>query len=326
MDSSGSILIVDDDPVVVQVLGKMLSELGHVRFALSGEQGIKMAREAPPDLILLDGDMPGMTGYQVCEVLKTDADLWGIPVIFITQHNDADSELKALETGAVDFIGKPPKPLLVTARVRTHLRLKQMSDELRRNANTDALTGAANRRQFDFLLEREWDRARRSGSTLSLLMVDIDHFKLYNDHYGHQHGDDCLRQVAHTIMEQAHRPADTVARIGGEEFVILLPETDAIGAHHVAQRVVDGVAARKLPHAKSLVASHVTVSLGACTMTLAPDAAHALHAVQGGSHELPARALKAADLVRCADKALYEAKHAGRACWRARPLEVAVDA
>jgi diguanylate cyclase (GGDEF)-like protein len=304
-------LIVDDDPVVVQVLGKMLAELGQVRFALSGAQGVQMAREVHPDLILLDADMPGMNGYEVCQVLKTDPELWGIPVIFITQHNDPDNELKGLLAGAVDFIGKPPKPLLVSARVRTHLRLKQVSDELRRNANTDALTGAANRRQFDFLLEREWDRARRSGESLSLLMVDIDHFKLYNDHYGHQQGDDCLRAVAQAIMSLVQRPADAVARVGGEEFVILLPETDMTGASHVAQRIVEGVARQLIPHAASLVAPHVSVSVGVSTAHLTPEA----HALNGGGAE-PAARPQASDLVLCADKALYEAKHAGRGCWR----------
>ena len=312
---NGSILIVDDDPVVVQVLGKMLSELGHVKFALSGGQALEIARELRPDLILLDAEMPGMSGYEVCEALKSDPDLWGIPVIFITQHDDPDSELKGLEAGAVDFIGKPPQPLLVLARVRAHLRLKQMSDELRRNANTDALTGVANRRQFDFLLEREWDRARRSGATLSLLMVDIDHFKFYNDHYGHQQGDECLRTVAQAILALAHRPADAVARVGGEEFVILLPETDAVGARHVAERIVDGVRGRQIPHERSPVSPHVSVSVGACTVTLTPEAKP-----HGAPHEGNGR-LRAADLVRCADQALYQAKHAGRNGWRAMPLE-----
>lgn len=312
---SGSILIVDDDPVVVQVLGKMLSDLGHVRFALSGPQGVQMAREVHPDVILLDAEMPGMSGYEVCHALKTDPDLWSIPVIFITQHDDADSELRGLEAGAVDFIGKPPRPQLVSARVRTHLRLKQMSDELRRNANTDSLTGAANRRQFDFLLEREWDRARRSGQTLSLLMVDIDHFKLYNDSYGHQQGDDCLRAVAQAIMSLVQRPADAVARVGGEEFVILLPETDMTGAGHVAHRIVEGVAERMIPHQASPVSPHVSVSVGASTVHLGAD--HEPAAVPQGAR------WRAPDLVLCADRALYEAKRSGRGRWCFQALDPA---
>lgn len=310
---SGSILIIDDDPVVVQGLGRMVSELGSVRFALSGEQGLQMAREAHPDLILLDAEMPGLSGYDVCRIIKADPDLWDIPVIFVTGHDDADSELKALEAGAVDFIGKPPKPLLVLARVRTHLRLKQMSDELRRNANTDALTGVPNRRQFESLLDREWDRARRAGARLSLLMVDIDHFKLYNDHYGHQQGDDCLRVVAQTLQGLVQRPADTVARVGGEEFVILLPETDAAGAIHVAQRIVSGIAAKHLPHEASPVSGMVTVSVGATTVRLGADA--------GGM--VPN--FRPPELVLSADQALYAAKHAGRNCSRFLALEEPAD-
>ncbi|HET6787527.1 MAG TPA: diguanylate cyclase [Aquabacterium sp.] len=311
---SGSILIIDDDPVVVQGLGRMVSELGAVRFALSGEQGLQMAREAHPDLILLDAEMPGLSGYDVCRIIKADPDLWDIPVIFVTGHDDTDSELKALEAGAVDFIAKPPKPLLVLARVRTHLRLKQMSDELRRNANTDALTGVPNRRQFENLLDREWDRARRAGARLSLLMVDIDHFKLYNDHYGHQQGDDCLRVVAQTLQGLVQRPADTVARVGGEEFVILLPETDAAGAIHVAQRIVTGIAARHIPHDGSPASPVVTVSVGATTVRLGTDA--------GGV----APSFRAPELVLSADQALYAAKHAGRNCSRFLALEEPPDA
>jgi diguanylate cyclase (GGDEF)-like protein len=308
---SGSILIVDDDPVVVQVLGKMLADFGQVRFALSGAQALALTQEALPDLILLDAEMPDMSGYEVCRLLKTDPLLWDIPVIFITQHDEPDSELMALETGAVDFIGKPPKQALVSARVRTHLRLKQVSDELRRHANTDALTGAANRRQFDFLYEREWERARRAGTQLSLLMIDIDHFKLYNDHYGHPQGDDCLRQVAQTVATLVQRPADAFARVGGEEFVALLPDTDEHGARYVAQRIVEGVAAAMIPHASSPVAPYVSVSVGGSTITW-PAGAAAGHVLRPTTEPV----WRSSDLMQCADKALYAAKHAGRGCSR----------
>jgi diguanylate cyclase (GGDEF)-like protein len=310
----GSILIVDDDPVVVQVLGKMLAEFGPVRFALSGAQALALTREALPDLILLDAEMPGMSGYEVCRQLKSDPLLWDIPVIFITQHDEPESELKALETGAVDFIAKPPKQALVSARVRTHLRLKRACDELRRYANTDPLTGTANRRQFDFLLGREWERVRRAGSQLSLMMIDIDHFKRYNDHYGHPQGDECLKQVAQTIQALVHRPADVFARIGGEEFVALLPDTDEAGARFVAQRVVEAVAACMIPHAQSLVVPYVTVSVGASTVVWPSDAGAGT-----GQRVAQIPAWRAAALMQCADKALYEAKHAGRSCSRFAP-------
>lgn len=303
----GSVLIVDDDPLAIQILGAMLSEVSLVRFALSGKEGVKSARACPPDLILLDANMPDMSGLEVCDAIKADPDLSAIPVIFITQQEGAEVELQCLEAGAVDFISKPPKAQLVQARVRNQLRLKQMSDQLRLNANTDALTGAANRRQFDELFQREWDRARRSSESLSLLMVDIDHFKLFNDHHGHQQGDVCLKVVAQTMMSLVNRPADIVARFGGEEFVVLLPDTCESGARHVADMLVQGVAQRCIAHGASPTAAHVTVSVGGSTWP----------APAPGS-----RPTQPADLLGCADAALYEAKRAGRACWRFSPLQM----
>ncbi|MGE5452124.1 MAG: diguanylate cyclase [Acidobacteriota bacterium] len=300
----GSVLIVDDDPVIVQSLGRMLDGLGHIRFALSGAQALKLISEAAPDIVLLDADMPGMSGYEVCQTLKADPLFHDIPVIFITGHVDDHNELKGLEAGAVDFIGKPPKAALVQARVRAHLQLKLTTDELRRSANSDPLTGLANRRVFDAVLEREWDRGRRAGSPVSLLMVDIDHFKQFNDHLGHPEGDRCLVQVAHLIQRLAQRPADEVARVGGEEFVVLLPETDAIGAAHVAQRIVEGVAAMGIAHPASSVAPVTTVSIGVASIHRIPVAERGSH--DGQPHVGPI------DLIRAADKALYAAKDGGR--------------
>lgn len=300
----GSVLIVDDDPVIVQSLGRMLDGLGHIRFALNGQQALKLVREARPDIVLLDAEMPGMSGYEVCQTLKTDPALSDIPVIFITGHADDDSELKGLEAGAVDFIGKPPKAPLVQARVRAHMQLKLATDELRRSANSDPLTGLANRRVFDLVLEREWDRGRRAGSPVSLLMVDIDHFKQFNDNLGHPEGDRCLILVAHLIQRLAQRPADEVARIGGEEFVVLLPETDQVGATHVAQRIVEGVAAMGIAHPASPVAPVTTVSVGIASVHRIPVGDRG---TQDG--QIP---LMPSDLVRAADKALYVAKYGGR--------------
>lgn len=300
----GSILIVDDDVVVVQSMGRILDKMGAIRFALSGEQAMQLIADAPPDIILLDAEMPGMTGYELCKRLKEDPVYYGIPVIFVTSHADEQSELLGLEAGAVDFIGKPAKAPLVQARVRAHMQLKLSTDELRRSAYSDPLTGLANRRAFERVLEREWDRARRTGKSISLLMVDIDHFKLYNDSLGHPQGDRCLSQVANVIQQLAKRPADEVARIGGEEFVVLLPETDSVGAAHVAQHIVEGVAAMAVPHPASPVSPVATVSIGVATVS-----------------KVPARNLDAldtqpifgsGDLILGADKALYIAKSAGR--------------
>jgi diguanylate cyclase (GGDEF)-like protein len=233
--------------------------------------------------------------------LKAESSLADVPVIFITSHSEAGFEVSALDMGAADFIAKPLKSSRVLARVRTQLRMKHMADELRRTATTDSLTGVANRRQFDESLEREWLRARRSGDPVSLLMIDVDHFKLYNDRYGHPKGDVCLRHVTQALLSACKGPADLVARYGGEEFVILLPQTPRHGAQHMAQQVIDEVAAIGIFHEDSQTTHHVSVSVGIACF----DDASACW--ENDSH-----ALRASDLVQAADKALYSAKRAGR--------------
>src|ERR1700691_2989642 len=194
-----SILLVDDDPGTIQLMGRILGEVGKLRFATNGKDALRLARDSVPDLILLDAEMPGMSGFELLKTLKTESSLTDVPVIFITSHNEAGFEVSALDMGAADFIAKPLRSSRVLARVRTQLRVKHMADELRRTATTDVLTGVANRRHFVELLEREWLRARRCADPVSLLMIDVDHFKLYNDLYGHPKGDICLRHVAQVL-------------------------------------------------------------------------------------------------------------------------------
>ncbi len=295
-----SILIVDDDPGTVQMLGKMLAPLGELRFALSGQEALNLARAMPPDLVVLDAEMPGLNGFEVCQQFKRDRDLAHIPLIFVTSHSDTAMEVAGLSAGAVDFISKPLNPPLVIARVRMQLRLKYLTDGLRRAALTDSLTGVGNRRRFDEQVEKEWMRAVRIGESLSLLMIDIDYFKRYNDRYGHLAGDGCLRKVAEAISSVARRPADEVARFGGEEFAMLLPHTDEAGAQHIAAHVAQAVQDMQLPHdASPLCGGVVTVSVGATT---------ADGTGVGGSEAPPAT-----DIVARCDEALYEAKRAGRA-------------
>lgn len=324
-----SILIVDDDPASIQVLGRMLAEQGQLRFALSGAEGLRLAQEAPPDLLLLDADMPGIDGFEVCTRLKSDPVLADVPVIFVTSHSDTQTELAGLAAGAVDCISKPPQAPLVVARVRTQLRLKALTDELRRAALTDALTGVANRRRFDELLHREWQRAQRNTEPLSLAMIDIDHFKAYNDRLGHPAGDQCLRRVAEALRSVARRPADALARYGGEEFVLLLPQTDPPGARHLGEALVQAVAAQHLPHpgvpspgaARAAgLGGEVSVSVGVVTV-LVPSPGRGARVGIGagagagaGSGSLGGWAgVTPADIVGAADQALYEAKHQGRA-------------
>ena len=257
-----NILIVDDDISAIQLMSQILLDVGNLRFATNGEDALRLARESPPDLVLLDAEMPGMSGFKLFEALKLESALTDVPMIFVTSHSEAGFEVSAFDMGAADFIGKPFRASLVKARVKTHLRLKHMADELRRIATTDSLTGLASRRHFDDSLQREWLRALREGDPLSLLLIDIDHFKLYNDRYGHPKGDACLRQVAKALIGASMRPGDFVARCGGEEFAILLPQTPRGGAEHIGQRVLDNVAALRMSHDASPTAEHVTVSIG----------------------------------------------------------------
>lgn len=300
-----TILIVDDDHNAVLVLGRMLGDLGQLRFATSGEQALQLIEHSPPDLIFLDVEMPGMDGLEVCRRLKARPELTDVPIIFVTSHDDEQQELLGLDAGAVDFISKPPRGALVNARARVHLRLKELSDALRHAATTDGLTGVANRRQFDQALALEWARMLRSERPTSLLMIDVDHFKAYNDRYGHPQGDQCLRQIAGALQSVSRRVTDLVARYGGEEFAVLLPETDQRGAEHLARLVIQSVAALALPHEGSSVSRHVTISVGLSTCALSSGAFGAPRA------SLSAR-MGSGELVRCADLALYAAKRGGR--------------
>lgn len=304
-----SILVVDDNVHLIAQLGKMLAPLGQIRFATAGKPALEQMRSQPPDLVLLDAEMPDMNGYAVCQAMRADPELEGIPVIFVTAHDDEDAEVRGLAAGAVDFIAKPVKEAILLARVRTHLRLKSLTDELRRSATVDGLTELANRSAFDQRLVLEWARAARTGSSLSLVLLDVDHFKKYNDRYGHPSGDGCLRAVARAIAGQARRPADLAARVGGEEFALLLPDTDTHGALEAAERIRSAVVLLGIEHDASPTAPNVTVSVGVATCLPV----------------LAARPETRERFIEQADKALYAAKAGGRnrICPAAPPFEVA---
>jgi len=301
-----SILLVDDDPIALKLVRQILGSYAHVRFATSGADALRVARMSPPDLILLDGEMPGQNGFEVCKLLKADPALREIPVIFVTAHDDVEFENLALTLGAADFISKPVSPAKVRLRVTLHLQLRQQIEALRDLANTDAATSLANRRRFDEALVVEWSRASRIGLPVSLLLIDIDFFKAFNDEYGHPAGDRCLRSVAQVIRGAAGRPQDVACRFGGEEFAVILPHTPAAGALRVASVIREQLAGAAIPHRGSRVADHVTVSIGvACSAHGGPgagDPAAARRQPAGGEIVL-------LDL---ADRALYAAKHGGR--------------
>lgn len=298
------LLLVDDQPVQLQALYRTLAGDYQLFMATNGEQALQVALQQQPDLILLDVVMEGLDGFGVLQRLRAQAETAAIPVIFVTAHSDQDIESRCLEAGAVDFITKPINPAVVRARVRTHLTLKFQSDLLRSLAFVDGLTGVANRRQFDEWLALEWARAQRHGHALSLLLVDVDHFKAYNDRYGHQAGDEALRRVAACLSEQMRRGTDLVARYGGEEFACLLPDTDSEQALALAQRIVEAVPLMAVPHSASPVAPVLTASVGVATRR---------GPTQPG--------WSSAALLGLADAQLYEAKRLGRARACAAVLE-----
>ncbi|SFG11843.1 diguanylate cyclase (GGDEF) domain-containing protein [Duganella sp. CF458] len=288
-----TILIIDDNPDTIRLMSAMLREQARVLFATNGMAGLEIARAQRPQLILLDLQMKSMDGFAVCERIMADPDLRHCPVIFVTASSGVESEIACLDAGAVDFITKPLSGPVVQARVRTHLRLQAALASLDTLAHKDGLTGLHNRRYFDEQIALEVARHRRQGAALGVALVDVDHFKLYNDHYGHQMGDECLRAVAQALAQCTRRPGELVARYGGEEFVVLLPNSCGNNMQRYGAWLCQHMAELQLPHAASPVAPHVTISVGLCS--LAPD-----------MDDTPARLLEAAD------KALYEAKRAGR--------------
>ncbi len=296
------VLIVDDEPLNLTTLSSLLKHEYRIMVATSGAEALAAARDVRPQLILLDVKMPSMNGYEVCRRLKADDDLRDIPVIFITVLADATHETRAFTLGAVDYIAKPFNPAAVRARVRTHLRLKQQSDLLSEYAFSDGLTGIPNRRAFDEHLRRAWEQGERDSTPLSVLLIDIDFFKRFNDHYGHGAGDDCLARVARTLATRGESPCGMLARYGGEEFIGCASPCDYGAAMALGEQFRAAVAELALPHAHSVVAPVVTISVGVAS-------------VRPGARQT------AADLVSLADSMLYFAKASGRNAVRGRALE-----
>ena len=288
------ILIADDQPTNIRVLFELFRDQCDVFMATSGAQTIQICRAELPDLILLDVVMDDIDGHEVCRRLKADPLTSAIPIIFVTSQNQEADEVIALGLGAVDFITKPINPVIVRARVRTHLTLKLQGDLLRASALLDGLTGVANRRKFDEDVQTDWRQCLRESAPLSLILIDIDYFKLYNDRYGHQAGDNCLKLVAMALFETLRRPYDKLARYGGEEFACLLPKTKLSGASAMAQRMQTRVSELRVEHLGSNVDQIVTISLGVASMVPTPSVTPEL-------------------LLKAADQQLYEAKRTGRA-------------
>jgi diguanylate cyclase (GGDEF)-like protein len=286
------ILIVDDSPMSVRPLSHYVRDMGSIRFALSGVEALELAAEYLPDIILMDVEMPTLDGLEVCQELKQRETLKDIPVIFVTARVGVEHEVACLAAGGVDFITKPPNESVVRARVKAHLTLKRQADLLRELASIDGLTGIHNRRAFDERITVECRRHRRTPAPIGIAMIDVDHFKIFNDVYGHVAGDDCLRQIAQAIDATARRPGELAARYGGEEFVVLLPNTDVEAVVRYAENLLARVRELKIPHVGN-EGGIVTVSIGVTSGEPVADGCNVA-------------------LVTLADDALYQAKLSGR--------------
>ncbi len=305
----GIILIVDDNPINLSILSQTLDSVGfEYRVAVDGESALEQIQYELPDLILLDVQMPpGIDGFETCKRLKENPSIEDIPVIFTTALSDLNHKVKGLAIGGVDYITKPFEEEEVIARVKIHLKIRFLvqelarkkseveaaNEQLRRLATIDGLTQIANRRYFDQYLAQEWKRLSREKQFLSMILCDVDFFKRYNDTYGHQLGDDCLKLVAQALSEAVQRPADLVARYGGEEFAVVLPNTNVSGAMRVAESIKRAVQDLKIPHEKSDTSEYVSIS-------------------QGVTSIVPTDKIIPESLILSADKALYQAKNQGR--------------
>lgn len=304
-------LVVEDTVTSATLICHLLEKMGlETVHAADGEAALTVFARERPDLILLDIIMPGMDGFEVARrVRELEKDGEWTPIIFLSARASDQDLARGIEVGGDDYLVKPVSEIVLRAKVHAMQRIAQMrhslivltrkldeaNRELTRLSAVDGLTGIANRRCFDDTLQREWRRAARRRVPLALLLADIDHFKEFNDRYGHQSGDECLKHVAGALAARLNRPTDLVARYGGEEFAVILPETDAAGACRVAEAMCRAVEAARIGHARSPTGPVVTISIGGAAV-VPPD---------GNVDGMLA-------LLRQADEALYAAKARGR--------------
>jgi diguanylate cyclase (GGDEF)-like protein len=313
--SAMKVLLIEDTVTSATVVCSWLTKMELTALhADTGEAGLETFKRERPDLVLLDIIMPGMDGFEVARHIREfeksefEKNNW-TPIIFLTARTDEQDLQRAIDAGGDDYLIKPVSEIVLKAKISAMRRMAGMRDslrnltyrlektnhELQRLSAIDSLTGIANRRRFDEAMLCEWRRCSRSGKPLSLLMLDVDLFKLFNDHYGHQMGDECLKIVAHTLAETTQRPNDMVARYGGEEFATVLPETNAEGALAVGEAMRADIEGLRIDHAWSSVSQVVTISVGAACVIPPRDGEAGIYA-----------------LIKAADDALYRAKEAGR--------------
>lgn len=302
------VLIVDDSPTIRTALRGLVEKMGHSVIEVEdGREALQSYRRDRPDLVLIDVMMPVMDGYEAARQMREiRPDEW-VPIIFLSSK-EADQDLdRAIEAGGDDYLVKPVSFVVLNAKIRalqriesTRVKLLETSRELaaanrelENLSRQDSLTGIANRRYFDSYLLTEIKRASRDREPLSLILADVDNFKAFNDCYGHQAGDDCLRHVATALKSVGKRPADLAARYGGEEFAIVLPGTTVEGAVDVAKSLVRAIEGMSIPHARSGVSNTVSLSQGIASM-------------------IPVHDTKPESIIELADQALYQAKQQGR--------------
>lgn len=309
------VLLVDDQPIIGEAVRRSLSNQTDIEFHYCSvaSDAIPMAEGLRPTVIMQDLIMPDVDGMTLVHLYRTNPVLRDVPILVLSSKEDAAVKSQAFATGAADYLVKLPEPVELVARIRHHSQsylnmverdaayralsdqqkqLVEMNEALRRLSDVDGLTGLNNRRYLDAYLDTEWRRAVREQTDFSILMIDIDDFKLYNDNYGHLAGDEVLISVAKVIQQCAQRPADVAARYGGEEFALVLPATSAEGARRVAELICTNVRELAIPR-RGTKAVCVTVSIGIATAT-------------------PCRGDLYGPLLEAADNALYEAKRAGK--------------
>ena len=300
-ESQSLVLIVDDEPFIRLILRHFLEREGYqIAEAQNGIEAIKVFKQLHPNIVLLDAMMPDMDGFDCCTQLQNFECSKYTPVLMVTGLEDQVSVDRAFAVGAMDYVTKPIHWAVLRQRVKRLIEQSQLQQkleavnvELQRLATIDGLTQVANRRRFEEYFNQEWQRMKRDKRPLSLILCDVDFFKLYNDTYGHRVGDRCLQEIAKALKDIIKRPGDLVARYGGEEFAVILTNTDTEGATHVAEKICDAVRTLAIPHKNSQVSPHVTLSAGFTTEIPQPDS-------------------DIEEMISAADWALYQAKKAGR--------------
>jgi len=292
-ENRATILIVDDMSTNLMMLSDILKDDYNIKISKTGEKAIELCKNLDIDLVLLDIEMPLMNGYEVCKNLKNYEKTKNIPIIFVSAKNSEEDEEYGLNLGAIDYISKPFSKVIIKARVKNQIKLKQKTELLEKLSNYDGLTNIKNRRYFDDRLTQVYKDSKIKNTNLALMMIDIDFFKPYNDNYGHGKGDEALKIVAKTlensILNTLDRPNDLVARYGGEEFVVLLSNIDLKELEEISNRVVKAIRDANIEHKFSKVASYLTISLGAVLYKSSND-------------------LSIASIMKSADEAHYEVK------------------